>query len=257
MPGLKKTFSCRVHHLQVGKAFYPVDPNSFLPQNKDSISFYGKASRTYLLDDYKRFITMEEVLREYVQEVGVRIRNGNYSIMVLNNQLVDLSRYISVDKMMDNFHPLVLIDGLPVTPDTLMKYDPLKVRKLEVFGERYYVGGNIYDGILSFTTYTGNFENLILEKDALLAEEQGWQYTRRFLMPDYHKTQIKNNRIPDFRELLFWEPQIKTGRETQAKISFFTGDLTGEFLVEIQGITTDGRIIHEVSPIEVKEAKSR
>lgn len=245
------------NHLQVSKAFYPADPEPYLPRNRDSISFYGRAYRTYLLDDYKRFVTMEEVLREYVQEVSVRLRNGKYSVMVLNKQLVDLSRYLSVDKMMDYFDPLILIDGLPVSPNTLMKYDPLKVRKLEVLGEKYNLGRNVYDGILSFTTYSGNFEDLSLEREDLLSEEQGWQYTRKFFMPDYNKTMVKNNRLPDFRELLYWEPQIKVAPEIPAKISFFTGDLTGKFLVEIQGLTTDGKIIHETIPIEVKETKSR
>ena len=242
------------NNLQVSKTFYPSETDQFLPQNRDSISFYGKPFKTYLLDDYKRFVTMEEVLREYVQEVSVRIRNNNYFILVLSKQLVDLSRYLQVEKMMDNAGPLVLIDGLPATPNKLMKYDPLKVRKLEVFADRYYLGQNIYDGILSFTTYNGNFESLTFEKDALLVEDIGWQYTRKFFMPDYTRTTVKNNRIPDFRELLYWEPQINTRLETPAKISFFTGDLTGEFLVEIHGLTTDGRIIHEIIPLEVKES---
>lgn len=240
------------NNLQVSKTFYDGESIPFLVQNRDSISFYGKAHHTYLLDNYKRFVTMEEVLREYVQEVSVRIRNGNYSILMLSKQLVELSRYLRVDKMMDNFHPLVLIDGIPVTPNKLMKYDPLKVRKLEVYGERYYVGQNIYDGILSFTTFTGNFEDLSLEKDDLVADEQGWQYTRTFFMPDYKNLQLKNNRLPDFRELLYWEPQIKLQAENPSKLSFFTGDLKGEFLVEVHGITTDGRIIHEVKSLEVK-----
>jgi hypothetical protein len=240
------------NNLQVSKTFEAGAAIPFIVENRDSISFYGKAHKTYLLDNYKRFVTMEEVLREYVQEVSVRIRNGNYSILMLSKQLVDLSRYLRVDKMMDNFHPLVLIDGIPVTPNKLMKYDPLKVRKLEVFGERYYLGQNIYDGILSFTTFTGNFEDLSLEKDDLVAEEQGWQYKRTFFMPDYKNLQLKNNRLPDFRELLYWEPQINLHAETPAKLSFYTGDLTGEFLVEVHGITTDGRIIHEVKSLEIK-----
>ena len=239
------------NHVQVSKAFYPVDPESFFPENKDSISFYGKADKTYLLDEYRRFVTMEEVLREYVQEVSVRIRNGNYAILVLNKQLVHLSRFLPVEKMMDNIDPLVLIDGLPVSTNQLMQYDPLKIRKLEVLSERYFLGRNIYSGILSFTTYNAQFENVPLDKDALLAEGQGWQYTRKFHMPDYSNVRIKQNRLPDFRELLYWQPQLRTSSDTPGKVSFFTGDLTGKFLVEIHGLSTDGQVIHEISSFEV------
>ena len=241
------------NHLEVTKAFYANDRNQFLPENKDSISFYGKADAVYLLEDFKRFVTMEEVLREYVQEVSVRIRNKEYFILVWNKQLSDLNRHMNVNPFMRNFPPLILIDGVPVTANELMKYDPLKVRKLEVLGETYFLGERTYDGILSFTTYEGSFPELELKNNELLWDEPGWQFKRKFFVPDYSDAEVKNNRKPDFRELLYWDPQRKTGKESPAKMSFYTGDLTGEFIVEVHGITTDGRRIHEISMIEVKE----
>ena len=37
----------------------------------DTLAFYYEPYKTYLLDNYTRFTTMEEVLREYVVEVNV------------------------------------------------------------------------------------------------------------------------------------------------------------------------------------------
>jgi hypothetical protein len=221
----------------------------------DRTSFYGTPYFTYLLDNYKRFVTMEEVLREYVKEVMVRIRNKNYYVLVFNRQLYDLRKYIDYAKnMMDDNGPLVLIDGIPVTDlNKLIKYDPLKVRKLELIADRYVVGGLIYDGILSFTTYKGEFENLELNKKELLFDDEGWQRQRKFYMPDYKDPLVKKSRIPDFRELLYWAPTVKISKTNSGKISFFTGDVTGKFVVVVKGVSDDGRLVNEMVPFEVKK----
>jgi len=113
----------------------------------DSMPFYGKPDEKYLLDDYTRFTTMEEVLREYVPGVIVGKTRGKFHLNVVDIANNHLFR--------DN--PFVLLDGVPVHDmDRIMRYDPLKVRKLEVMKRTYYYGPMIMDGILNFTTYKGN-----------------------------------------------------------------------------------------------------
>lgn len=241
------------NNLVINKAFSPDTSDKFIPALRDSISFYGPEISTYLLDNYKRFITMEEVLREYVKEVMVRIRNKNYFLLVFSKQLFQLRKYVDyANNMLDENGPLVLIDGIPVSDfNKLMKYDPLKVRKLEVVADRYLLGKKTYDGILSFTTYKGTFEDLQLNNKELLLDDEGWQLQRKFFMPDYNDPAIKNNRIPDFRELLFWAPDIKISKSDGGKISFFTGDITGKFAVVVHGISGDGKVVNEMMTFEV------
>ncbi len=255
-PVLKSEFVNSVEEMHnnmvINKAFDSTWMNQFYPTNADSISFYGKPYKTYLLDNYKRFVTMEEVLREYVQEVNVRIRNKNYFLLIFNRQFFDLHKYMELVNMMDKFSPLVLLDGVPVTDlNKIIKYDPLKVRKLEVVADRYIIGKETYDGILSFTTYEGDFEDLELNKKELLFEEQGWQYHRKFFVPDYKDLAVKNSRNPDFRELLYWAPEVITTNASSGKISFYTGDLTGKFVVVVKGVSTDGRVGSKIAEFEV------
>lgn len=242
------------HNLMVNRAFnsiaFPGD--RFFPENQDSISFYGKPYKTYLLDDYKRFVTMEEVLREYVMEANVRIKKDGYSIPVFSTQNFKLSSYLLIDKMTNTHGSLILIDGIPVSANELMRYDPLVVRKLEVLADKYMVGRKPYDGILSFTTYKGNFESLRLGDKELLADDQGWQYRRKFLMPDYRKPETLQSRIPDFRSLLFWDPEVKTSSSNPSEISFFTGDVKGDFMIVVKGVSADGHLVHTTMPFSVK-----
>src|SRR5690606_17244979 len=99
----------------------------------------------YYLDDYTRFPTMEEVLREYVRGVFVRKRQGTFYLRM-------------VDKLIPNTYyetnPLVLLDGIPVFDiNKLMAFDALKIKKIELLKGRYILGQYSATGIASFTTY--------------------------------------------------------------------------------------------------------
>jgi hypothetical protein len=113
----------------------------------DTLPFFGKADKDYLLDDYVRFPTMEEVLREFVAEVRVRKQKDKFRLEVLN---VPYNLYFSNE-------PLILLDGLPVfDTNILIAMDPLKIRNIQVVAKRYYFGSKVFSGIVSFTSYDGD-----------------------------------------------------------------------------------------------------
>src|ERR1019366_2185860 len=102
----------------------------------DSSAFYGTPFKTYKLDDFTRFTTMEEDLREYVSEDNIVNTRGNFHIKVLNDR-----GFLDSD-------PLVLLDGVPIfNINKVFTVDPLKVKKLEVVPFRYYYGPAVEEGI--------------------------------------------------------------------------------------------------------------
>src|SRR5207237_3521847 len=87
----------------------------------DSNAFFGKPDVQYLLDNYTRFSTMEEVLREYVFEVLVSRQKENFRFIVSD-----------VDNKIFLEDPFTLINGVPVfDPNKIIKYNQLKVRKID------------------------------------------------------------------------------------------------------------------------------
>ncbi|MEJ7664690.1 MAG: hypothetical protein WKG07_36835 [Hymenobacter sp.] len=52
----------------------------------DSTAFYGPPSERYYLDKFTRFKALEEVLREYVPGVLVRIRKDGFHLLVPDYQ---------------------------------------------------------------------------------------------------------------------------------------------------------------------------
>jgi hypothetical protein len=202
-----------------------------LPQ-VDSIPFYGKADYSYHLDDYTRFTSMEEVLREYVREINVGRERGHLHLIMLNEP---------AHATFDDGKTLVLLDGIPVPTDSIFNYDPQKVKRLDVIPREYILGPSRFSGIASYTTYKGDYEGLELDASSLLIDYDGLQWHREFYSPAYNTAKQTQSRIPDFRNLLYWNPAVETGNAPANTVQFYTSDLPGNYLVVVQGISSDGR----------------
>ncbi|MGH2645766.1 MAG: hypothetical protein ACRDE2_17575, partial [Chitinophagaceae bacterium] len=59
--------------------------------------------------------------------------------------------------------------------------------------------------------------------------------------------------IPDFRNVLYWSPDIKTNQQGNASCSFYSSDLTGQYIVIVNGISGDGHAGHDSFTFEVKK----
>lgn len=212
--------------------------NSYLVNDKqrryvysaeDTSLFYGNPDKRYYLDDYTRFPTMEEVMREYVAEVHVRKDADQFHFRVEN--------FINNTYFEDE--PLVLLDGLPVLNTTnIVQFDPLKIKRLDVVAARQYYGNIITDGILSYSTYNGDLGNFPLNASDVIIKFDGLQREREFYSPAYSNN--KKEYLPDTRNVLYWSPSIKTGTDGKCDFSFYASDLKGRFACVINGITNDG-----------------
>lgn len=182
------------------------------------------------MDDYVRFTTTEEILREYVPDVAVRKSNGQFQLYIFN---WETERHYKTN-------PLVLLDGVPVSIQKIMTYDPLKLRQLQVVTDRYVSGDFTYDGIISFTTYHGDLNDLQLDAKAVKLDYDGLQLQREFYSPVYETPEQVASRLPDFRNLLYWSPDIQTDTAGKAMVHFFTSDLKGKYVAVLQGIDGNG-----------------
>lgn len=216
--------------MQVLNTYQAGKLSQFTLPSIDTTPFYGKPTNVYKLDDYVRFTTMEEVLREYVPEVAIRRFGGQLHLKVFN---FDAHDFYPSD-------PLILLDGVKVDNNILLGYDPLKVNKMEVVTNEYIKGEFIYLGIVNFTTYHGDMENLKLDSKAVILDYEGLQLKRNFYSPVYKTDQQAGSRLPDFRNLLYWEPDVQTDSGGKANIEFYTSDLKGKYVAVLQGMDEAG-----------------
>ena len=219
---------------QVQTIFAADKLKTFYPALTDSTAFYIKSDKTYLLDNFVRFNTMEEVLREYVTEVPLIRQKDDFTILVrVRPHPNDYPR---------NVEPLILLDGVPVFDrgNKIIKYDPKKVRELEVVAKRYFLGPLMFNSILNLKTYKGNLPDFQLDTRATVMDYEGMQLEREFYSPLY-ETKV-SERLPDFRNVLYWSPNLKIDSNGKKSISFYTSDQQNKYTVVVQGLSPEGKL---------------
>lgn len=243
---LDRSISLQVQRLYAGQQL-----KRFI-QSTDTSVIFEKPDAVYMMDDYTRFSTIEEVLREYVTLMDVQKRKSGFSIYLWNNYFsprIDMAnhQFFQTD-------PLILVDGVPIfNTDRLMGYDPLKMRKLEVYNKRFFLGNSFFSGILNWTSYKGDLANFELDPRALVVDYEGLQLQREFYSPLYDvKNQEETSHIPDYRTLLYWSPEIASDANGTRHIHFFTSDKKGRYATVIQGLNAKGQCGSAVEIFEVR-----
>ncbi|HEY4334769.1 MAG TPA: hypothetical protein VGM89_02700 [Puia sp.] len=198
----------------------------------DTVPFFYNPDFSYLLDNYVRFTTMEEVLREYVTMIYVRRRNGHWHLPVFN---------MSYPTTVFDNDPLILLDGVPIFDiDKLMALDPLKMRKLQTVQHRYFLGGASFEGVLNWTSYKGDLAGYILDSRAIVVDYAGLELQREFYSPSYATPDDAGSHLPDFRNVLYWSPDAATDAKGKKPLSFYSSDVPGKYIVVAEGLAADG-----------------
>jgi hypothetical protein len=245
-PALKNAIMERSIFMQTQDIYYEGQRDHFQFPQVDTVAFYGKATETYYLDDYTRFPVMEEVMREYVPGVRVRKHNDKFVFVMIDTE----------SKTSMRGDPMVLLDGVPVRrADDIMAFDPRKVKKLEVIAKSFYLGPTTQNGIVSYTTYAGDLGGFTLDPSVLTIDYEGLQLQREFHHPSYETSKQRLDKLPDFRNLLGWFPNIKTNEQGQFELELYTSDLTGNYAVVVEGLTKTGFSGKGIFTFSVKESQ--
>jgi len=121
-----------------------------VPLDYDDAVFDTKPDLTYNLDEYRQFLTIREVLLEYVNCVKKTKINGVTKLIVRKEDAAYNSAWPA----------MVLIDGMPVIDiERLLEYDARRIHYINVYGDQYTFGNGVYNGILSFITRSGRLTN--------------------------------------------------------------------------------------------------
>jgi len=205
--------------------------------------FQWKPDWQYQLDDYTRFTTMEEVVIEFIPGLRFRRINNQRVLSVLTEERTGYTT--------DN--SLVLLDGIPIIDHSIIfNYDPLLVKQIDIYRGKYFFNNMQFDGIVMFKTYENNYPGLTVTGPTQLYDYEGTQSHRYFYAPTYQTEDERKSRMPDYRHTLLWEPQVEIGCDTEISIPFTTSDLTGDFVITMEGLTETGEPIYATCTIKVE-----
>ncbi len=203
----------------------------------DTIPFYGPPTQTIHFSDFILLPSMEDYFSEFMPNVVIRKRNREKYFQILGSY-TDL--YI--------YKPLVMVDYVALNNvEWILAISPKKVKRIEVVDQPYIVGDICYGGIIHVRSADGDFAGVDLPSSG--------KFFKLKLLAPHNSCQTErpeNPRIPDTRNLLYWNPvlQLKKGQsETHA---FFTGDTPGEYMAIIRGVDRQGNEIHDWCRFTVK-----
>ena len=82
-----------------------------------------------------------------------------------------------------------------------------------------------------------------------VVKTQGYQIPREFHSPRYDQANKNANPSPDLRTTLYWNPKLRV-EGGRAEVTFFSSDVSSKFLVTLQGVTDDGRVVSKQVVVE-------
>ncbi len=203
----------------------------------DTLPIYGYAEYNYNVDEYVKFSSVEDIFREYIRPVQIYKREGRMVPII----------FLDKERRLMNGSPFLLIDNVPVFDmQKLMMINPAKIQRIDVVDRPYWFHQQFYEGIISVFTKTKDPEDY-LSPNATVQNFKGLQLTKKFYSPLYDTETKRNDRLPDFRNVLFWSPNINS-----QSIEFYTSDLPGNYVVVAQSINDSGKIINKVTKFVVE-----
>jgi hypothetical protein len=177
---------------------------------------------------------MKEVFFELLPRVSLKKKNSGYEILIADR--INDSRY--------ELLPDLFLDGVKIgDPSIIANLDPAIVEKIDIVKEEYFVGRYSFSGILNVITKSADFSDVSLPDYMIRLPYRVVEPVRSFVSPVYSSNDMKNSTIPDFRNTLFWNPSVKPGKEGYVKIEFWTSDVVSDYIINVQGITAEGKLI--------------
>jgi len=230
------------------RSVYNQVENAYYDRKKDSITilpkktaFYNSVQKTYALDDYTRFPTLQESITEVILELYTKTSKGKRSIHVRNTTL-DPEIYGP---------PVILVDGLLIQDNNeLYDYNTENIDKVDLINEPYIYGPKTFSGVVNFITKNNDYETKASGDYFKKLNIQRPTPEKLYFSPDYSSSH-QNSRIPDYRQQLLWMPSVDLSYDEQY-VSFFTSDVSGKFEIVLEGFSEMGSPVFVKEIIEVK-----
>ena len=198
-------------HNQLENAYAGAKPDSILPPAKAE-SLKSLEDVNYQLDDYTRFPTLRETIREVVTVVGVR----------------DKQAFVWTDKSLafESLPALVLIDGAFVKDHSLLwDLDARKIKEISVVRKNLMFNAKTFRGAMLITTEDMDFQAIqLVGKRNYSSFLPAPQKQKTYFFTDH--SQAQNEKLPDFRYQLLWKPilEVSASKEDMFSIDYESWD---------------------------------
>jgi hypothetical protein len=194
----------------------------------EPVRFYGKPDQELYLKDYISLPTMQEVFFELIPGVILKTSKSKSGILIQD----PVSRRFNANP------PSLFVDGVIIEdPSVIANLDPELVEEIDVIKSEYIVGHVIFNGIINVITKTGDFRAVPLPKNFVRFTFKVHDTSFRFKVQE---NSPDDKKIPDFRNTLFWNPDLKPDKNGKILVEINASDFISDYLINFQG-TSGGK----------------
>jgi len=211
---------------QIENNYFEFRPDSIIVKPaKDFLS--NLPFKEYDLNEYNRFRSLKETIREIIPEVSVNTYKGTETVAV--KQIQVLPGYLPA---------LLMIDGIQfTTSEDLFKVDATLVDYIRIYTDPIVYGGKTYAGALLMdgnSSQADFFKTGTLIPKSLLSESP-----KKY----YNQNHLTDPNLPDFRTQLLWNPRMRIN--SNKTIHLTTSEVKGTYTIQIQGLVGNGQPFYE------------
>jgi len=201
--------------------------------------YYKPYSKVYPAD-YLPLSDFVEISREILPALKVRKNNDSYNLSFINTR----------NKGFPEAEPVIFLDGVPIDDvNQIINLGTDQIKRIDILPATRYYGEIPLPGILA-----------VFSKNLEIYKIQFKTPTVRYhsLASQIHTKPLLfipadgNKRIPDLRQVLLWDPEIILHNKELKQIECYTSDLRGIYLINIQGITSNGLPVNGSAVFTVK-----
>ncbi|MDQ2862574.1 MAG: hypothetical protein M3R50_02795 [Bacteroidota bacterium] len=147
--------------------------------------------------------------------------------------------------------PQIYLDEVPADADMISSIAVSDIAYVKVMRPPFFGGtGGGSNGAIAIYTRRGNDVKAEPGKGLNNNLVRGYTLMKEFYSPNY-STVTSDDDKKDVRTTLYWNPNVITNRENnKATFSFYNNDISQAFRVVIEGMTSDGRMVHLENTME-------
>jgi hypothetical protein len=205
---------------KISEIFRQVAPSVDSASQIDELPFFGKPDEILEMGKYIDLPTIEDYFSELLGSINVRKFEGR-----------KIFRFNSNRTEMLIFDPLVMIDWVAVNDiDKILAMSPRQIKQIELINAPYVKGNITYGGIISFISKNDDFAGIDLPASGTFINYQ-------FLAesPDKMPQGPLPGNIPDTRNTVYWNPDLKMDDEGDALIRFTAPSEPGNYVIVVVG----------------------
>ncbi len=222
----KKRYQSLTFNSQIQTLFRHQKIEKELKSFSSDSTFYGKPDFVLKINNYVAMPNVKDYIYELMPQLGVRHNGKKTSLKILG-----------IYSELAIHDPLVLVDMVSIFDiDRVLDLQPDKIDRIELITMPYVRGDIVFGGIVSFFSKKGNLAGIDLTS-------AGRFITYNMLSRDFIQdaSDKPNQHVPDRRNCLYWNHDLKLKENESSGISFTTGDNAGDYVIIIRGMDKTGK----------------